>query len=181
MKDVHLVATSIVKLQVISHQHCTTCSAVINLDRQRGREIDGPSVIASFVWQSKSWFCMLGMRPSWLCLQFKAVIHCVWGKSRISLGHVIFIGACRWDLCCSGNGFCRSWSIQVGTWCSVAEVGCLYHCCTHCAPNAQLRWYNRYGKKCSLKTEILRVMSWHSISDLACAKGSLSTWSGSSH
>lgn len=34
---------------------------------------------------------MQGMRPSWLCLQFRAVIHCVWGKSRISLGHVILL------------------------------------------------------------------------------------------
>lgn len=45
-------STSIVKLQVISHLHRTACT-VINLDRQKGREIDGPSVIASFAWQSK--------------------------------------------------------------------------------------------------------------------------------
>lgn len=45
-------STSIVKLQVISHLHRTACT-VINLDGRKGREIDGPSVIASFAWQSK--------------------------------------------------------------------------------------------------------------------------------
>lgn len=157
----------IVKLQVISHLQCT----VINLDRQKGREIDGPSVIASLVWQSKPWFCMQGMRPSWLCLQFKAVIHCVWGRSRISLGHVILlvhasgIFAAIWD---KAKWFYRNWSTQVGAWCSAAQVGCLYHCCTHCCPKCSAKMIQQVRKN------IWRVIYW----ELGVGALFMSLWKG---
>lgn len=90
---------------------------------------------------------MQGMRPSWLCLQFKAVIHCVWGKSRISLGHVILL--------VHGSGiFAAVEMVFVGIDLQRLVPGALQqrlaafnHCCTHCCPKNSAKMIQQVWKK----------------------------------
>lgn len=160
------VATVLLELSCKSSVIYTALHALwLTLADKKG-EIDGPSVTASLV----SWFCMQGMRPSWLCLQFRAVIHCVWGKSRISLGHVILLVHASRIFVAVEMFFVGIYLLRLVPGALQKRLAAFITAALTVAPNAQLRWYNRYGKKCGSKSEILGVRSWCSIHYLACER-----------
>lgn len=110
------------------------------------------------------------MRPSWLCLQFKAIIHCVWGRSRISLGHVILLVHASGIFAAVEMFFVGIYLRRLVPDALQQRLAAFITAALTVAPNVQLGSYNRCGKKCSLKGEILKVRSWWCSHDLACER-----------
>lgn len=90
---------------------------------------------------------MQGMRPSWLCLQFKAVIHCVWGKSRISLGRVILLVRASGIFAAVEMVFVGIDLLRLVPGTLQQRLAAFNHCCTHCYPKCSAKMIQQVWKK----------------------------------
>ena len=180
-KDLHLMATVLLFLSCKSSVICSpSACTMINLERQRGRRLMAQVSLHHLCGKASLGSVCKAWGPAGCAFCSKQYFTVFGGKSRISLGHGIIIGVCLWDLCCSGNVFCRNSSTQVGTWWSAPKrlAAFVIAALARVARNAHKDVINKglfvavllkYEEQCSLKSEMLRFRSWYSVPDSACA------------